>query len=400
MGKSKSDLEKVQERAVNAITYTNSKIGQLGVSSRWLYSALVRIQRQFDAIKHVPEEKAKEYEQVKELSRSWRLKASKIEEQYNNAMNTGKATGAAGVFGIGLATLGPTAAMGVATTFGVASTGTAISSLAGAAANNAALAWLGGGAIAAGGGGMAGGEALLALAGPVGWTIAGVAFVVSGVLFWNAIKNKKALERIFMLVAYRDEKKYKLAHVAIGMRINSMLEEGDNLDDAMIDIATMGIDYPSMTEEQQYRLGTYVNLMRAATQLLVNPISDLQPAYTMEDLTKFREECSRYVNYNIVNLNSKNLQEYLIRSACVKSLNINTENRNNLIVGLANMLYDIRLDEDDRNVLKKTLKKNEGFLKAFSLTSETFDGPFDSFVDIAYLAITSKYKKVDPDNNS
>ena len=37
--------------------------------------------------------------------------------------------------GIAVATMGPTAAMGVATTFGVASTGTAISALSGAAAN-------------------------------------------------------------------------------------------------------------------------------------------------------------------------------------------------------------------------------------------------------------------------
>ena len=52
---------------------------------------------------------------------------------------------------------------GIATTFGVASTGTAISTLSGAAATNAALAWLGGGALAAGGGGMAAGEAFLTL---------------------------------------------------------------------------------------------------------------------------------------------------------------------------------------------------------------------------------------------
>lgn len=40
-------------------------------------------------------------------------------------------------------------------TFGSASTGTAISTLSGAAAHNATLAWLGGGALSAGGGGMA-----------------------------------------------------------------------------------------------------------------------------------------------------------------------------------------------------------------------------------------------------
>lgn len=54
-------------------------------------------------------------------------------------------TASLSALGVTVATIGPTAAMGVATTFGVASTGTAISSLTGAAANSAALAWLGGG---------------------------------------------------------------------------------------------------------------------------------------------------------------------------------------------------------------------------------------------------------------
>lgn len=83
--------------------------------------------------------------------------------------------------GVGVAALAPSTAIAVATTFGTASTGTAISALSGAAATNAALAWLGGGAIAVGGGGMAAGNALLALAGPVGWTIAGVALAGSAV---------------------------------------------------------------------------------------------------------------------------------------------------------------------------------------------------------------------------
>ncbi|MCY4528821.1 MAG: hypothetical protein OXD46_07340 [Chloroflexi bacterium] len=53
----------------------------------------------------------------------------------------GSAIGVAGVpEGAGVTVLGPTAAMAVATTFGTASTGTAISALSGAAATNAALA--------------------------------------------------------------------------------------------------------------------------------------------------------------------------------------------------------------------------------------------------------------------
>lgn len=83
--------------------------------------------------------------------------------------------------------------MGIATTFGVASTGTAISALSGAAATNAALAWLGGGALAVGGGGMAAGNAFLALAGPIGWAIAGVALVASGLMFWKSAMIRKKL---------------------------------------------------------------------------------------------------------------------------------------------------------------------------------------------------------------
>jgi hypothetical protein len=61
-------------------------------------------------------------------------------------------------------TIGGLAALGswtLVSLFGTASTGTAISTLSGAAAYNATLAWFGGGAIAAGGGGMAAGTMTL-----------------------------------------------------------------------------------------------------------------------------------------------------------------------------------------------------------------------------------------------
>ena len=59
-------------------------------------------------------------------------------------------------------------AIGIATSIGTASTGTAIASLSGAAAENAILAWFGGGSLAAGGGGMALGSLVLSgiVAGP------------------------------------------------------------------------------------------------------------------------------------------------------------------------------------------------------------------------------------------
>ncbi|MXW78443.1 MAG: hypothetical protein F4Z57_05550 [Gemmatimonadetes bacterium] len=110
------------------------------------------------------------------------------------ASNIASTTGAVGgTAGVGVAALGPTAAMAVATTFGTASTGTAISALSGAAATNAALAWLGGGAIAAGGGGMAAGKVLLAFAGPVGWTIGGLA--LGGSAIYLNKRNKEIAEK-------------------------------------------------------------------------------------------------------------------------------------------------------------------------------------------------------------
>lgn len=72
-------------------------------------------------------------------------------------------------------------------TFGSASTGTAISSLGGAVATNATLAWFGGGSIAAGGLGMAGGAAIL------GGIIIGPALAVGG--FMLASKGEKALTK-------------------------------------------------------------------------------------------------------------------------------------------------------------------------------------------------------------
>lgn len=67
----------------------------------------------------------------------------------------------AGVKSAGAAAAGYGGAIGAVTSLGAASTGTAISTLSGAAAWNATLAWFGGGAIAAGGGGMAVGAVVL-----------------------------------------------------------------------------------------------------------------------------------------------------------------------------------------------------------------------------------------------
>lgn len=127
----------------------------------------------------------------------WEVEAGQsfnISSAFTNGSN-GTNIGIGGMAaGAAIATMGPTAAMAIATTFGTASTGVAISSLGGIAATNAALAWLGGGALAAGGAGIAGGSTLLALAGPIGWGLAGVAALGTSLKLRSS--NTKAIEEI------------------------------------------------------------------------------------------------------------------------------------------------------------------------------------------------------------
>jgi len=72
-----------------------------------------------------------------------------------------------------------------------ASTGTAIASLSGAAATNAALAWLGGGTVANGYGGMALGQYILTTATYTGYGLAAVGAVILAKEAWKYAKRHK-----------------------------------------------------------------------------------------------------------------------------------------------------------------------------------------------------------------
>ena len=340
MKKKKSKLELAQEQAQAVIVKTNEKIDELGRYTEKIYVNLEAIQKLFDVIRNVPHEQRIQYEQMKEVQLSWKQQAEKIEADYRTFVvkNVGEAAAGVGA-GVAVVALGPTVAMGVATTFGVASTGTAISTLSGAAATNAALAWLGGGALVAGGGGMAAGEALLALVGPVGWVVAGMAILGSSLLIWKARDEKKCLETVYTLVSKRDTKSYEEAIVEINERITRIQDENKKLAEAIQKIKTFGTDYNRMTEAQQYELGAYVNLMQSSTQLQVNPIVGLLPKYTEKDFEDF-----------ISNMNESETAYYMEHKA--------------LLITLANLFYEISLDKKEKKILTKSLKENKNFLHA------------------------------------
>ena len=367
MSKEKSEMQKAADKIASLVNQTNGLINELGNHAYSLNNVLTIIQKQFDKIRNVPSDTKRKYVQAKEVRLEWKQQVDKIEHDYNSAAKINVSTGAAGTgLGVGVAALGPTAAMSIATTFGVASTGTAISTLSGAAATNAALAWLGGGTLAAGGGGMAGGSALLALAGPVGWSIAGVAILGSGLMFWLAKSDKNRLEKVFKEISDRDEKKYDLAIVELNERIKRIIDETAMLNEAIVEIGSYGIDYEKMTEQQQYTLGAYVNLMYASAQLLVNPIMGLQPNYTEKDLDTF--------------LSSNKVEtEYLMKK--------------NLAVYFANLLYDIKAiktDEKARKLLVKSFKGNKQFREQMKIEKKDIDLGLFNLVD---RALEFSYKK-------
>ncbi|MDY3829631.1 MAG: hypothetical protein SOZ65_01650 [Erysipelotrichaceae bacterium] len=367
MKKKKTNLELAQDKAQAAINKTNKKIEELGVNTSDLYDALTSIQALFDKIRNVPSDKKLKYEECKKIRLNWKQQAEKINKDYQAAAVKNVGAGAAGAgLGVAVVTMGPTVAMGVATTFGVASTGTAISTLSGAAATNAALAWLGGGALAAGGGGMAAGNAFLALAGPVGWTIAGVSLVASGLLFWKSSSDKKCLENIFIAISERDVKSYELAIVELSERIRRIIDETGKLNEAIKRIETFGLNYNTMTEAQQYELGAYVNLMLSSTQLLVNPIKGLAPKFSEEDFDDFILWNKRKADKTVCKYNK------------------------NFIVGLANLLYKIELNDRSKRLLWKSLRNNKKMLESMNISKQAFDM---DLMEAIIEALSFKYNK-------
>lgn len=206
-------------------------------------------------------------------------------EQFRKALDYGKeeqkklkqsavGAGSGVAAGAAVASMAPTAAMWVATTFGTASTGTAISALSGAAATNAALAWLGGGALAAGGGGMAAGQALLALAGPVGWGIAGASILTSVLLFLRKkkmIQESKKMEIERMLNCTNALRVLKTKMDAIHdetIKLNTSL-----LDQLNSNASLYSQDYSIFSDDQKQSLGAIVNNTKSLAALISQVIS-------------------------------------------------------------------------------------------------------------------------------
>lgn len=227
-----------------------------------------------NSIANTPKSFVEDIEEVSHKKRSFKESESFAREELDSARKSATSAGAGAAAGMAVASIAPSAAMWVATTFGTASTGAAISTLSGAAATNAAMAWLGGGALAAGGGGMAGGSAFLAMAGPIGWGVAGATLLTSIALFvkkQHEIAREKHEE---LLSVKRNTEALRETSAAIGAlraKTDALREELSR--SFMVSCHLQGADYLSISDDEKLALGSLVNNAKSLDSLIVEKVS-------------------------------------------------------------------------------------------------------------------------------
>ncbi len=212
------------------------------------------------------------------------LRPENIKELETIEMNAESALGMAvgsGAMAVAAMSGVPTAVTWGVTTFATASTGTAISSLSGAAATNATLAWLGGGSIAAGGGGIAAGTAVLS---GITYASMGVVALVSAGLIANAVYSKKYTEATKYweeVKEYRSkmEVAWKLLD-GIGQRARELQKVTGELEHRTIEklqlLEPLIYDFQ---EDDEYYLRTFQEcalLVKAMSELAQTPVLNAQ----------------------------------------------------------------------------------------------------------------------------
>jgi hypothetical protein len=219
----------------------------------------------------IPIQQLKKYEAVaQEAGQVFQVGAKAV-------IDGAKASGAA----VGLAT-------SLATCVGAASTGTAISSLSGAAATNATLAWFGGGSLAAGGGGMALGSLVL------GGITVGPALMIGG--FVLAGQGEEALTKARK---YEAKVNTEIATIDAGIAFLQRVERRVNeLADLVYDLnayasrSLSDLESRSFNRERDISKFQQVGLLvRALVEIMEIPVFDsqgqLNPA-TATVLAKYR----------------------------------------------------------------------------------------------------------------
>ena len=269
------ELKKASEEYDEMYSYVNEAGEKLLGSREECLLTIDSVEQLVNSIAAHPKEFDKQLKGITIQRKKFKDTLDFGKDQKKALENSVKGSGAGLAAGAAVASMAPSAALWVATTFGTASTGTAISALSGAAASNAALAWLGGGALAAGGSGMAAGQALLALAGPVGWGLAGTSIIASALLFWRKKlkiqeNKKKEVERMKNCT-----ERLKELHTKIEAITSQTKDLNDHLCNSLHICASLkNGNYKQFSEEDRLRLGTLVNNTNSLSALLNTTVSE------------------------------------------------------------------------------------------------------------------------------
>ena len=273
-----TELDRMLEASIteynDAYTLMNDKGVRLFIERNRSVDTISFIEQLINSIASQPKSFESDFDEIKSDRNVFLNSCDFGEHELQAARIAAGGAGAGIAAGASVAFMAPTAAMWVATTFGTASTGTAISALSGAAAQNAALAWLGGGALTAGGSGMAGGSAVLAMAGPVGWTIVGATLLTSIVLFSkNRAKLNKQKNEEIEAVKKNTERVKEVDALLNGLLTQTnMVRTG--LNEAYMSCADLfGKNYMTFDEEQKLKLGALVNQTKTLAALLGQTIN-------------------------------------------------------------------------------------------------------------------------------
>ena len=122
--------------------------------------------------------------------------------------------------------------------------------------------------MAAGGNGIAGGSALLAMAGPVGWGIAG-ATILTSILLFASKKGKLNKKNEEIIKVKENTEAVKEAGARVGAIASQTISLRNELNEMyQKSLSMFDCDFLSLSEEQQMSLGTLVNNTKSLSALL------------------------------------------------------------------------------------------------------------------------------------
>ncbi len=220
----------------------------------------------FDQLKNVEISRSTELDNL-QLGNFTSVNFADIKESYSTlssitqGFTVGAASGALVAYGAYAGTM----------TFATASTGAAISTVFGAAAKSATLAWLGGGTLAAGGAGIAGGAMVL------GGLVVAPASLIFGGIFAAKASQKLSEARTNRINAkeYREEvdivcQKLNMIQEVVQLASNTLIKTSDFLDLANQELETIilqyGTEYSQFSNEDKntvFKSMKYAQLLKA-----------------------------------------------------------------------------------------------------------------------------------------